>query len=370
MRVDKQEPVVGRLGHEVKRNDEPMRRASVIALPLSLIATTLTGCGLFGGSSSLDDALEVVPGSVTEVTFFDREAVAERFELDDVDGDSSEAEITEYVEKAQEFPFGTELDTYLFQMLEDASFSALDIDWEVTGYEGDDGFGRVWKMRDGLDLDEVADDLVDAGYEREQSGDTTTLTIGLDEIDQGENGYFVTMLTVALVPDEHLIVTGPLAVDVLDVVADDADSAVDTEAFEDLVDSTDDAEVAVLARDDAACSLGTGRPASEQAEAIELDALGHPEQTGFFVHGNEGDARSVLAFDDEEAAEEDAQAREDFLADGTSRVSGVPSSEFGDWEIEADGDQVRIDIEYDDPRSIPAVISRRDYLSVCAPDGG
>ena len=41
-----------------------MRRSLIPALALALVGASLTGCGLFGGSSSLDDALEVVPSSV------------------------------------------------------------------------------------------------------------------------------------------------------------------------------------------------------------------------------------------------------------------------------------------------------------------
>ena len=56
-------------------------------------------------------------------------------------------------------------------MLEDAPFSAQDVEWEIVGYDGDDGFGRVWKMNDDLDLDDVADELVDAGLRGGGSGD-------------------------------------------------------------------------------------------------------------------------------------------------------------------------------------------------------
>ena len=48
--VDQQQPVVGGLAHDQKRNDGPMRRGVLLALPLLLVATGLTGCGLFDGS--------------------------------------------------------------------------------------------------------------------------------------------------------------------------------------------------------------------------------------------------------------------------------------------------------------------------------
>ena len=110
-----------------------------------------------------------------------------------------------------------------------------------------------------------------------------------------------------------------------------------------------------MARDDKAVPE-VERLSPEQLEASGIDELGHPEQTGFFVHGDEGDVRSVLLFDDEDAAEEDAEAREEFLADGSSPVSGVPYEEFADWEIDTDGELERIDLDYDEPEVVSAVI--------------
>ena len=347
-----------------------MQRGALLALPLLLAATGLTGCGLLDGSSSLDDALESMPGTITRVTFFDRAAATERVGLDDLDTDTSDEDFDAYVEKAQDLPWRSELDLHLLQMLEAAPFSAQDVEWEAVGYDAEGAFGRVWKMNDDLDLEEVVDGLVDLGFEEDGSGDSTTLTIGTDEIDPAKAAYLVLLQNLVVVPDEHLMITGPLAAEMADVVADDAESAVDTDAFEDLIDSTDDVEVADLARNDAVCSLGSSRVSPEQLDATGVAELGRPDKTAFLVHGDEGDTRSVLVFGDEDAAEDDAGAREEFLAEGTSPISGVPYSEFGDFEVEPDGEQVRIDIEYDDPRDISAVLTRGDYPSVCVPDAG
>ena len=242
-----------------------MRRSLVPVLTLALVGTSLTGCGLFGGSSRLDDALEVVPGSSSRVIFFDRAAAIERLDVDEIDADSSEDEIDEYVDAVLELPWSTELDRYLLTMLEDAPFTAQDVDWEVSAYDIDDGFGRVWRMNDDLDLDDVVDDLKDLGFEEEGSDDDAhTLRIDLEDLGD-EQPYLTPLLNVTIVPDEHLIITGPQADNVAEVVADDADSAVDTDAFEDLIDSTDDVELADLARDDMACSLGFTRLSPEQA---------------------------------------------------------------------------------------------------------
>jgi hypothetical protein len=156
---------------------------------------------------------------------------------------------------------------------------------------------------------------------------------------------------------------------VLSVVADDQDSLVDSGSFEDLVDSTDDVEVADLSRQDAVCDFGDLRATPEQVEATGVAELARPDQTGFFVH-DDGETRSVMVFGDADDAEGAAGEREDLLAEGTSPISGVPYSEFGDFDVEVGGDQVRIDIDYADPKDISAVITRRDYPSVCAPDPG
>ena len=344
-----------------------MLRAAVLSLALALVATSVTGCGLFGGSSTLGDALEVVPASADRVTFVDRVAIAERFEVDDVEPGASESEIDAYLEASREFPAGTAFSRYL-NVMDDAPFTYFDVEWEVTMGEGDQGFGRVWKMRDDLDLDEVGDELVGLGFEeREAADDFRSLSLDVSTIDPATEGYLITVGEVTIVPDEHLMIAGPAAADVLEVVKDDADSAVDADRFDDLVDGSDDIEVADLSRGDAVCSAGDRPLTPEQFEASGLEELGTPEERGFFVHGEDGETRAVLSFDDEQAAEDDADARSDFLDDGLSPVSGVPYSEFGDWEIEADGELVRIEIDYDDPLTVGPVISRGDYPSVCVP---
>lgn len=333
-----------------------MRRSLVPVLSMVLISPALTGCGLFGDSSTLDDALEVVPGTVDQVTFFDRAAAVERLDLEVLDSDPSDEELDAYIDGTQELPYFTELDRSLIQMLETAPFSAQDVEWEVVGYE-DDGFGRVWRMNDDLDLDDVADELVDSGFE-EESGEGRTLSIDLKDI-APEDQYLIAMQAITLLPDEHLIVTGPLADDVLDVIEDDADSAVDDGTFEDLADSTDDVEVADLTRDDRACV---------EVEATDSAGLRRPEGTGFFVHGDEGEVRQVLLFEDGDAAEEDADAREKYLSEESSPVSGVPYTEFAEWEIDTDGEKEQIDLDYDEPRVVAAVLQRRDFVSLCPPE--
>ena len=278
-----------------------MQRGSLLALPLMVLAPLLTGCALFDPSSSLEDALETMPHTVSRVTFVDR-AGAERLDLDLVPG------------------------------LERTSLTADDVEWGVAGYEGED-LARVWKIDEDVDLDDV--DATSSSFE--------------------------------VLPDAHLVVAGALTDEVLSVVADDQDSLVDSGSFEVLVDSTDDVEVADLSRGDAVCSLGDLRPRSKQLEAAGIADLTAPDSSGFFVHGDDGQVRTVMLFGDGDTAAEAADEREALLTDGASPVSGVPYSEFGSYDVESDGEQVRIDVEYDDPGDAAAVLARRDYPSICVP---
>ncbi len=343
-----------------------MQRGALLTLPFALVAMMLSGCGLFGDSTSVEDALETMPGTVTRVTFFDRAAASERLGLDELDGDSSD-ETEAYLDEAQALPFRTDLDVYLLQMLDNAPFTALDLEWEVVGYDSDGDYGRAWKMDDDLDLNDVIDELVDLGYTKRGSDDAATLTVDPSRVDEAAAAYLLPISNITVLADEHLIVTGPLADDVLSAVADDTDSLVDTGAFGDLVASADDIEVADLTREDAVCSLGDSVLPPEQLEAIGADDLAGPDQAGFFVHGDDGQALSVMVFESEDAAGDAASQREDFLAEGASPVSGVPYSELGGFDVEADGDQVRIDIDYDNPTDISAAVTGRDYPSVCGP---
>lgn len=223
-----------------------------LALPVVLLGSSLSGCGLLDGSSSLEDALETLPSGVTRVTFDDRE---------DTNGPA--------------------------------------VEWEVVGVDGD-RTGRVQKLEDDIDLDELDPDLT-------------------------------------VVRDERLVVSGDLTDDILDAVHDDTDSLVDSEAFEDLVDSTDDIEYAVLARSDSVCGLD--------------DPQVTPELAGLFVHGDDATATSALLL----GSEDDADA-----------VAEV--AEANDLHAEVDGDRVLADIG-SDAEVVSRLIRRSDYAGVC-PAGG
>lgn len=273
----------------------PGRLALQTGLVAALACTPLSGCALLDGSSRLEESLEYLPSGATTVTFVDRAAVAERVG----DGDPETA-------------YGTELARWT-EAMADAAFDDSDVEWEAVA-TGDGSLGRVWKMSDDLDFDAVADDLEDAGFERSGPQDRPTFTADLAAAD--ENGlvggrYPAVLLSLALVPDEEVIVSGPDVDALLDVVEDDADSLADAGSFGDLLDKSgdqDDLEHAALTLEPS-CGA-SGRISPEQA-AQQYGGLLRPAGMGLFATADA--VTGVRLLPDEKEAVEDAEGLVTYL---------------------------------------------------------
>jgi hypothetical protein len=362
----------------VKGNDAWVLRIPALALSLVLVTAGLSGCALLDdvGDSDLDDALELVPGDATFVTITNRQAAAERLGIDDVETGADQDDLDRYIEAsvdADSLMATTRLGRYLVPMAQHAAFSELDVVWEAAATGDDQGFASTYKMSDDLDLDAVGDDLVDAGYQEDEIAGHRHLYIEDVATDTDFDGMIggypgVEMTDLVVVPDEHLMFVAHGREEVeeaVDVLEDDADSATDTGDFDEVLDGADDPELAVLAHD-VGCSPG-GNLSAEQLEQAGLDGLGTPEATAFFVSGDDAETSSVLAFADDGAAEADLEAREDYLADGVLLKTRQPIADVATWDLERDGDLVRIDYEYDDPRMAWAAATSSDGFHACNP---
>lgn len=325
------------------------RSALVAAIVVPLAGAGLSGCGLFEGSSRLEEALEYLPADTESVSFVDRVKAAERLGVEDVDADSSEEELEEYVDAMSAAGVQTSLARWVDVMAEDAAFSDFDVEWEAWAATSDEG-ARLLKMSDELDLAEVGDDLVDAGYDESGSGDVREFTASTDDIDElnyviGDR-YPADMLEVAVVPDEHLMVIGGWD-EVIDAVADDDDSMADDGGFEDLLDEADDVdalEFAALRTGEATCRGAT----EERRFGDPFDALGRPESSAFFDAGPDEPRRAVLLFESDEEASADAELREE-----TTELYDDLFGGTGDYVVDHDGELVTV--ETDDEEDIEAL---------------
>lgn len=326
----------------------------------------LSGCGLFSGSSDVEEALEYLPADASTVTFVDRAAVMERLDLEDVDGDASSDDMENYLKTlAEDGAALTQLDSYANVMAGDAAFSAFDVLWEATS-SADDQRVVVWKLDDEVDFDKVADDLEDAGYERSGSKDHPRFSAAM--ADAGETGligdrYPASLLELALVPDEHLVVSGDVDA-ALDVVTDDADSLSDKGSFDDLLDrapSQDDLEFAAM-KVEVRCD-GGGRMSPAQIEALKAQAgtLGTPKSIGLYV---EPDERVTVArlFGGEDDAKAEAKGLEDYLEE-----SGKQTGLDVDFDVDQDGDAVLAEADFDDRRNVIAAWQRGEGPFMCLP---
>lgn len=352
----------------------------LLVVPGALLASSLAACGgsddsgSDGGSggnplagSRLADALAAAPAEATSVEFVDRAALAERYGVDDVAPDADEDERTAYATALVDAPAATELASYVVQMA-DAAFSELDLEWQATVDGPDEMHAQVWRVRDDLDLDAVADDLADAGYTASGSADAQRFTADLSSVDSATGliggRYPQTMLDVAVVPDDHVIVSGASTDAVVDAISGAADSLAGSGAFDDVLDSADppsDLEYAELRRGDDTCGVpAAAGPDSE--EAADSDAqLGTAVASGWFTSG-EGDDRGVLLFGDGDAAAADADQRETYLAD-FAEFYGLDI----DFAVTQDDDAVRVTSDAADARTVVSALQRNEGPLACEP---
>ncbi|MBM7516137.1 hypothetical protein [Nocardioides nitrophenolicus] len=295
-----------------------------------MTASSLSGCALLDGSSRLEEALEYLPADATTVTFVDRAAIAERV------GDGS-----------PETAYGTELSRWS-EVMDEAAFDDSDVEWEAVA--SGEGVGRVWKMSDDLDFDAVAADLEDAGYERSGSADRPVFTVDLAAAD--ENGlvggrYPAVWLTLALVPDEELIVSGSEVSALLDAVADHADSLADAGSFGDLLDTAEDQDGLEYA------GLTVAPPCGGSARP-------GPDGMALFVTPDE--VTGVRLFADDEAATADAEE----LTSSLDEQAGDTGFD-ADLDVEADGRTVRAEAGPGDRRVMAQAWTRLDGPFACPP---
>lgn len=306
----------------------PMRNPGRLALLAAVAGISLSGCALLDGSSRLEEALEYLPANATTVSFVDRAAIADRV------GDGS-----------PETAYGTELSRWS-AVMDDAAFDDSDIEWEAVA--NGEGIGRVWKMSDDLDFDAVAADLEDAGFERSGSSDRPVFTADLADADAtgliGGRYPAAPLLTLALVPDEELVVSGSDVPALLDVVTDDADSLADAGSFGDLVDTADDQDALEYAALTVEPSCGgSGRVSPEQA-AQQYEGLLHPD-AGMALFATPDEATGVRLFADEKDAAADAEGLETYL-DERADVTGFDA----DLDVVSDGRAVLAEAGPDDRR--------------------
>ena len=322
----------------------------------------------FGEGGSTRDAFAYFPADATSVTFSDQVGTEERLGVQDIASDSSDAEFEEYLVQLSENPWaGNAFTTYLQTMRkEGAAFTSLDVVWsaEVRGETDGDpsgSYAQLFGMDPDLDLDAVADAMVEAGFDEVEvdgARGVTSAPGAADPLTGFIGPYPVGAGDLVMLPEEHLMISGPDAEWILDVVNGDADSLADEDDISDLLQD-EDVEYVAISRGAGACTsalspdtLG-GRVTPETVEALMQDLedadLGTADATAAFV-ARDGDDVTLLArllFDDADQASDDRDARETYLDTATDLVTSEPLSGVIDVNsIETEGSLETVRYEY------------------------
>lgn len=306
---------------------------AAVAVILVLVQDDDSADRRVGGS--LSEALELVPADASDVMFVDRTAVVQAFDLPAVETGASEAKVAAFVKAevdAGQVPL-TDLDQFV-QPMRDAAFSAFDVDWAVS-LGTHDAAGDVYRMRDGLNLDDVANSLTGAGWHsRDVDGGVELSVSPQAAVATGlvDGRYPIQQLAhVTLLPSRHLILAsmGSAFGEEIRRTLADGDSTGDAQSAAGL--AAGNPVAAVVSTRGCAEASGQMSPVQrEQAAATSgVAELGRPRAIAIAITGPT-EAIASLSFADHAAASADAEARTAYLAHGRSIVTGGPVTDLVD----------------------------------------
>jgi hypothetical protein len=344
---------------------------------LASLALVATACSDDGGEATpapeqpagpLADALATLPASTELVRFVDRTEAEARLGIDDLEALDSPAAVKEYegARMSAEWAF-SELGGFAEEMSTKGAFSELDVQWEARGALPDekgrlDGWA-VFRLEDELDLDAVADAMVEAGYtERELDGRRHLTAPAPDKAGMVDGTYpFGLLDRVTVVPDEHLLVTGG-AGPVLDVLDGTGPSLADDGKLAEVAQpapGVEHAELRTAVATDCSAPLAGAEevaPATLKGAwtALGMDGLRKPEASALYVVTSEEESTppvrgvTLLQFADEATAAADAEARSAWLLEGTDQVTRLSMRQLYTpvGEVVVDGSRVAVEWTY------------------------
>ena len=164
------------------------------ALVMLLIVAVIAALSIANSDSSTEsagsaqEALGYLPMDASFVEIRDQRQAEQRLGIDQVEAGADDAQIERYLTEAQDNPsIDNSLTPFLPTMNEEgAAFTALDVDWWASVIAGSPASSsplELYGMDAGLDLDDVADDMVDAGWRPSDVEGGRRLEVDLSDID-------------------------------------------------------------------------------------------------------------------------------------------------------------------------------------------
>lgn len=292
-------------------------------------------------AGSVQEALGYIPIDASYAEIRAQLQAEERLGIDDVDTGAADVQIERYLHAEQDNPWiDNDYAVDLMSMnADETAFTALDIDWSAAvgvGPPGSGSFVQLYGMDSGLDLDEVADEMVDAGWRGFEVEGGRRLEADITKLDPSTGlvgGYPARESELVLLPGEHLMVSGDYE-RVLDVIAGNSESLRASNEISQVLGADGDPQYAYLTRDGQTCTdlaavIGSQLPPAQVEqirEELGISGMQVPLATASLVVAD-GDALSTtsrLLFSTEEEAADDKAARATYLREGTSLLTRQP----------------------------------------------
>ena len=319
------------------------------ALVMLLVVAVIAALSIANSDSSTEsagsaqEALGYLPMDASFVEIRDQRQAEQRLGIDQVEAGADDAQIERYLTEAQDNPsIDNSLTPFLPTMNEEgAAFTALDVDWWASVIAGSPASSsplELYGMDAGLDLDDVADDMVDAGWRPSDVEGGRRLEVDLSDIDPQTGlagGYPARTPELVLLPDEHLIVIGDYE-RVLDVIAGDSEPLQAADDLSRLLAADESPEYLHFTRGVATCvgfavqMLGQRVSPELVAQLRQTTELATPTATAslVLVDGAEVTTTSRLLFDNDAEAADDKGARATYLREGTSIITSQPVADL------------------------------------------
>ncbi len=305
-----------------------------------------------GPTGPFADAMRTLPADSLRLGFTDWAAVTRELDAprgdDALDGD----ELDDFITRT----YDADLTTTSAVVESFAGLQAnygitpADAEWEAYG-QARDGAVDVLRLRDGVDLDDLTDNLAQAGYARPDDEDG--VWVGDGDLVAGFDEPLTTMQkNVAVVHDRRLLLMSDdttFLEQALPVLSGDDESVMDTDGVPELVEAVGEARSAQLWVGDFVCEdLAMSKAdTTDQQEADRLVAAAggvHPLDGLVLARGDGRRATVGMWFESDAQADDDLQPRTDLARGAAPGQGGTFGERFEVTKAVQDGRLVRLDL--------------------------
>ncbi|MFT4085455.1 MAG: hypothetical protein QM638_22970 [Nocardioides sp.] len=341
-----------------------IRQARWLLIGLVVILLVAAGLAVLRATrdrpSELEQALGLAPRGADRYSFTDWAAVRRALDAD-VDADSSGTQIERFLSRAFDrdlSPASTLTDSAVL-LQRRLGWSPATLVWELLS-QSTKGAVVIGRLPDSVSFDSLRATMRATGLTAPSHGDVWDGSEALYQVEGSGDGRQVTPLItyVALVPDQHLVITG----DDGDYVQQQVDALEDTRldpAIAEVADAIGDPTAAYLYSGDYACAQLSLADAdtTDQSQGKELVAqAGKVNPYDGFALASEPDGTVVaaMAFESHDQAVTNADTRATLAVGPAVGQGGSFTDRFRLGTVNADGPVVRMELH---PKADASILS-------------